>query len=105
LKGHNKWNQCKYEKCEKDTNSHCEDECSEMPGPPDNDNCCSPKEDECCHVPKMKVKCTPTKECVKTYKCCYKLYKFTQYRLYKVCSGCGQEFDHYHHHGVCPKCR
>ncbi|MDL2280385.1 hypothetical protein LJC10_00830 [Selenomonadales bacterium OttesenSCG-928-I06] len=56
-----------------------------------------------CCMPK--IKCTPTKECVKTYKCCYKLYKFTQYRLYKVCDYCNHEYDHYYYKGMCPKCR
>lgn len=70
----------------------CEPMCQEMP---------EMVEDECC-VPKVSP---PTKECVKTYKCCYKLYKICHYKLFKVCPRCGHEFDHHHHQGMCPKCR
>lgn len=72
----------------------------------------------CCYEPKHyeecewvdedclpKPKCKPVKECVKTYKCYYKLYKMCYYRLYKVCPRCGHEFDYYFHRGTCPKCR
>jgi hypothetical protein len=102
LKGYSKWEHCKCgEKYPKGGMCTCMEECGgEMA------ETCYSKEDEHCHVPKMSVKCSPpTKECVKTYKCCYKLYKFTQYRLYKVCNGCGNEFDHYQNRGMCTKCR
>ena len=56
-----------------------------------------------CSMPKMK--CKTTKECVKTFKTCYKLYKICTYRLFKVCSRCGCEFDYYVQCGACPKCR
>ncbi|MEN6413782.1 MAG: hypothetical protein ABFC84_13635 [Veillonellales bacterium] len=62
-------------------------------------DCCPPMP---CEMPKMK--CKPKKECVKTFKCCYKLYRITSYRLYKICSRCGCEFDHHMHQGMCPKC-
>jgi len=52
-----------------------------------------------------KVKCKTSKECVKTYKTYYKMYKICTYRLYKVCCRCGTEFDYYGHRGMCPKCR
>lgn len=57
---------------------------------------------ECC-MPKPKMECEK-KECVKTYKVVYKLYKTCQYRLYKVCCHCGHEYDYHHHRGMCPKC-
>jgi len=59
-------------------------------------------EEDCCAP---KIKCKPAKECVKTYKCYYKLYKFCYYRLFKVCPRCGHEFDYYSQRGVCNKCR
>lgn len=58
-------------------------------------------EEDCC-MPK--IKCKPTKECIHTYKCYYKLYKICHYQLYKVCPRCGHEFDYYRHRGMCPKC-
>ena len=105
MKGHSKWEHCKCGgKYTKDNMCTCQEECSDMAMP--HQECYPPQEDEHCHVPKMSVKCSPpTKECVKTYKCCYKLYKFTQYRLYKVCTVCGYEFDHYQNRGMCTKCR
>ena len=48
--------------------------------------------------------CETTKECIKTYKCFYKLYKICHYHLYKVCPRCGHEFDYYWYQGICPKC-
>ena len=50
------------------------------------------------------MKCKMEKECVKTYKCYYKLYKVCQYRLYKICPCCGCEFDYHKHRGMCHKC-
>ncbi|XEQ91449.1 hypothetical protein SCACP_02450 [Sporomusa carbonis] len=64
------------------------------------DDCC---DTDMCSCP-PKIKCQPTKECVKTYKCYYKLYKICTYRLYKVCPYCGCEFDYHQHRGACPKC-
>ncbi|MBP2636764.1 MAG: hypothetical protein H6Q72_2671 [Firmicutes bacterium] len=64
------------------------------------DDCHEP--DMSCNMPKMK--CQTTKECVKTFKCYYKLYKMCTYRLYKICPSCGHEFDYHSHHGGCPKC-
>lgn len=46
----------------------------------------------------------PVKECVKKYKACYKLYRISALRLYKVCSRCGCEFDYYQQRGCCPHC-
>lgn len=46
----------------------------------------------------------PVKECVKKYQTCYKLYKISTFRLFKVCSFCGREFDYYRHRGCCPHC-
>ena len=60
---------------------------------------------ECGEGAMPKIKCKTSKECVKTYKTYYKMYKICTYRLYKVCCRCGTEFDYYGHHGVCPKCR
>jgi hypothetical protein len=51
-----------------------------------------------------KMKCKMEKECVKTYKTYYKLYKVCQYRLYKLCPCCGHEFDYHRHRGMCPRC-
>ncbi|GMB01390.1 hypothetical protein [Pelosinus sp. IPA-1] len=51
-----------------------------------------------------KMKCKMEKECIKTYKTYYKLYKVCQYRLYKVCPCCGHEFDYHRHRGMCHKC-
>lgn len=56
----------------------------------------------CCDMSQMK--CKVEKECVKTYKCYYKLYKVCQYRMYKICPCCGHEFDYHRHRGMCPKC-
>jgi len=58
-------------------------------------------ESDCCA---SKLKCPPTKECVQTYKCLYKLYKISQYHLYKVCPCCNQEYDYHYHLGICPFC-
>ncbi len=79
----------------------------------DDDKCgCEDKYDKCdmdecqdmepCYTPKMK--CQTTKECVKTYKCYYKLYRICTYRLFKLCPYCGYEFDYHEHRGGCPKC-
>lgn len=46
----------------------------------------------------------PTKKCIKIYCSKIKLYEFCFFRLYKVCSCCGCEFDDYFFHGVCPYC-
>lgn len=77
-----------YGKCGSPESDDMYDDCHEM-----DMSCCTPK-----------MKCQPTKECVKTYKCCYKLYKLCTYRLYKVCPHCGHEFDYHEHRGCCPKC-
>lgn len=50
------------------------------------------------------MKCKIEKECVKTYKCYFKMYKVCQYRMYKICPCCGHEFDYHRHRGMCPKC-
>ena len=50
------------------------------------------------------MKCKMEKECVKTYKCYYKMYKVCQYRMYKICPCCGNEYDYHKHRGTCPKC-
>lgn len=50
------------------------------------------------------IRCKTTRECVKTYKTCYKMYRICTYCLYKVCSRCGAEFDYYAHRGLCPRC-
>mgnify|MGYP000374150765 CR=1 FL=1 len=51
-----------------------------------------------CFRPRCKM------ECVKTYKCYYKLYRCTCYRLFKCCPRCGHEFDYHRFHGMCPRC-
>jgi len=56
----------------------------------------------CCDMSQMK--CKTEKECIKTYKSYYKLYRICHYRMYKVCPCCGHEFDYYRHRGTCPKC-
>jgi len=53
----------------------------------------------------QKIHCKTTRECVKTYKTYYKMYRICTYCLYKVCSRCGAEFDYYAHRGLCPHCR
>ena len=58
--------------------------------------------DMCSDIAQMK--CKMEKECVKTYKCYYKMYKVCQYRIYKICPCCGHEFDFHKHRGMCPKC-
>ncbi|BBB90316.1 MAG TPA: hypothetical protein PKA28_12935 [Methylomusa anaerophila] len=70
------------------------------------DYCDDYEADDYCEVscPTPKMKCHPTKECVKTYKCYYRLYRISYYRLYRVCPQCGHEHDYYHHRGVCPRC-
>lgn len=45
-----------------------------------------------------------TKKCIKTNTSIFKLYEVCYFRLYKVCSWCGCEFDYYFFHGVCPCC-
>lgn len=90
--------------------------CEKMPdhyyyGYPGNWDCAVPfgPHDSCCdwtdcgYTPKFKHK--PVKECVKTYKTYYKLYKICTYCLYKVCPHCGLEFDYHECRGICPKCR
>jgi hypothetical protein len=52
-----------------------------------------------------RISCRTTKECVKTYKTYYKMYKICTFRLYKVCTRCGLEFDYYGCRGMCPRCR
>lgn len=89
MKAYKKYSDCK---CEEDYKCGCDDkfemdDCHEM--------------DMSCCMPKMPC---PSKECVKTYKCFYKLYKLCTYRLYKVCPHCGHEFDYHHHRGCCPRC-
>lgn len=64
-------------------------------------------EDECysnMYADMSKMKCKMEKECVKTYKTYYKVYKVCQYRMYKICPCCGHEYDYHRHHGMCPKC-
>jgi len=61
---------------------------------------CSSEPEDCC-IPET---CKISKECVKTYKCHYKLYKISHYHLCKVCSLCGHEFDYYYYQGSCPRC-
>lgn len=61
-------------------------------------------DDMCMPCPAPKTKCPPVKECVKTYKCYYKLYKISHFRLFKVCPCCGVEYDYHHHRGMCPRC-
>jgi hypothetical protein len=56
---------------------------------------------EACGIPDT---CKITKECVKTYKCHYKLYKISHYHLCMICPHCGHEFDYYYYQGLCPRC-
>lgn len=78
----------------------------------ENDRYCKPKyeqwEDEksCCHMKKEPkfCGCKPTKKCLKTFDCTFKLYRLSYCRLYKVCQSCGHEYDFHHHGGVCPRC-
>lgn len=58
--------------------------------------------DWCCDMPKFS--CKTEKKCVKTFKSVYKLYKVCQYRLYKICSCCGSEYDFYRYNCHCPRC-
>lgn len=84
-----------YWKCDDDYDKcGCQDKHYMYDDYPDMDmSCCTPK-----------MKCQPVKECVKTFKCYYKLYRMCTYRLYKVCPQCGHEFDYHEHRGGCPKC-
>ncbi|WP_021168510.1 hypothetical protein SOV_02080 [Sporomusa ovata DSM 2662] len=79
----------------------CDDDYDKCNDKYDMNDDCHDMDMSCC-TPKMK--CQPTKECVKTFKCYYKLYKMCTYRLYKVCPYCGCEFDYHEHRGSCPKC-
>ncbi len=99
-----------YHKCDshlhKQEYCHMEDECQEeMPYMKEHmkekmtGDCYS---EMCSDMSQMK--CKVEKECVKTYKCYYKMYRVCQYRLYKICPCCGHEFDYHKHRGVCPKC-
>ena len=94
-----------YHKCDghphKQEYCHMEDECQETPYMKEKmtENCYS---EMCSDLAQMK--CKVEKECVKTYKSYYKIYKVCQYRLYKICPCCGHEFDYHKHRGTCPKC-
>jgi len=96
-----------YHKCDdhphKQQYCHMDDECydHEMPYMKEkmDEGCYS---EMCSDISQMK--CKMEKECVKTYKCYYKLYKVCQYRLYKLCPCCGHEFEYHRHRGMCPKC-
>jgi len=96
-----------YQKCDsqhhKQDYCHMDDDCQdhEMPYVKEKmtEGCYS---DMCSDIAQMK--CKMEKECVKTYKCYYKMYRVCQYRLYKICPCCGHEFDFHKHRGVCPKC-
>ena len=44
-----------------------------------------------------------TRKCVKTYKLIFKVYKIYYYRLYRICSWCGYEYD-YELYPSCPCC-
>lgn len=46
----------------------------------------------------------PSKKCVKTVNCTYRIYRMCYYCVYAVCPSCGHEFDVYRHKGHCPKC-
>jgi rubrerythrin len=78
---------------------HMDDDCKdhEMPHMKE-----SGYSDMCSDMSQMK--CKVEKECVKTYKSYYKLYKICHYRLYKICPCCGHEFDYHQHRGICPRC-
>lgn len=71
------------------------------------DNSSNDHMDDCqmdMHCPPPKMPCPPTKELVKTFKCCYKLYRMCTYCLCKICPICGHEFDFHQHRGNCPRC-
>lgn len=96
-----------YHKCDgnpyKPEYHHMDEDCCEheMPYMKEKmtDSCYS---DMCADISQMK--CKMEKECIKTYKSYYKMYRVCQYRLYKVCPCCGHEFDYHKHRGMCPKC-
>lgn len=46
----------------------------------------------------------PSKKCVKTVNCTYRIYRMSYYCVYAVCPGCSLEFDVYRHKGHCPRC-
>ena len=78
----------------------------------EDDRYCKPKyeqweeEKSYCHMKKEPkfCGCKPTKKCLKTFDCTFKLYRLSYCRLYKVCQSCGHEYDFHHHVGVCPRC-
>ena len=96
-----------YHKCDdhqhKQDFCHAEEDCINHEIPHPKEKCHESGYSEMC-LDMSKMKCKTERECVKTYKCYYKLYKICQYRMYKVCPCCGHEFDYHHHRGICPKC-
>lgn len=96
--------------CHKHKPDYCQmhDDCNcEMPYMKEKCEMPCTKEDDCYSsmcLDMEKMKCKMEKECVKTYKTYYKLYKVCQYRLYKLCPCCGHEFDYHRHRGMCPRC-
>lgn len=82
---------------------HMDDGCQEQEMPYMKEKMAEGCYSEMCEdMSQMKYK--TEKECVKTYKCYFKLYKVCQYRMYKICPCCGLEFDYHRHRGMCPKC-
>ncbi len=96
-----------YNKCDdhppKQNYCHMDDDCQNHEMPYMKEKMCDNGYSEMCSD-MSQMKCKTEKECVKTYKCYYKLYKVCQYRMYKVCPCCGHEFDYHRHRGMCPKC-
>ncbi|MGL5515039.1 MAG: hypothetical protein ACRDBM_17645 [Sporomusa sp.] len=82
----------------------CDDASYPQYGNPDKSDMMDDCEDMEMHCCAPKIKCQPTKECIKTFKCCYKLYRICTYCLFKICPYCGHEFDYHRHRGSCPKC-
>ena len=82
---------------------HMDEDCHDQQMPPMKEKMgASGYSEMCCDMSQMK--CKPEKECVKTYKSYYKLYKICYYRMYKICPCCGHEFDYHRHRGICPRC-
>ncbi|SEO46495.1 hypothetical protein SAMN04490178_102112 [Propionispora vibrioides] len=78
----------------KECHHHMKDDCYK-------DDCQEHHEHVCCDIPNLPK---PEKECVKTFKCVYRVYKVCHYRVFKICPVCSHEFDVVLHHGRCPKC-
>ena len=96
------YSKCNYKKPKQDC-CHMDNECPAQEMPEMNEKMPESSYSEMCSD-MSQLNCKMEKECVKTYRCYYKMYKVCQYRLYKICPCCGHEFDYQRYRGMCPKC-